>query len=740
MWLGGFSLTCRAQVLTNLVLLCAFAFLYGLQRLLFGRLRPIEVEQLYEKAWFAVTETCLAMTIFRDEVGGWFLVMFVSLLFGKVWGWISEGRVDFLEQQPPSDPRLFHARLSTSLLLSITFDMLMLDYCLETVYVEARPGMMVMFAFEFAVLLICSVSTSLRYAISLMEAYVVRKQTQERLQVRRAEIRAANEAIQRNEGAEAGTTEENNVPVQRPEDITEEDIEAPGWEDKGRWIFFLDLATDFCKLVVYLAFFIILTLFHGLPIHIFRDVWMTANSFTKRILDFIKYRQATKDMNERYPDATEEELRRESTCIICREDMRSWQAENNPPPPAQEQAPGVARPPRFTDERLRPKKLPCGHVLHLGCLRSWLERQQVCPTCRRSVLVTAPRPPTGAPANANQQGQNANQNPREQIQNRMRRINLGPLNFQFGVFQDDQWQNMLRQLDRRQQPQAPPQGQSGVPQNSNSSSGSSPSSIQTQLRSVEQQIMQEIQGLNITHQQLSTVLALQGELARLRIAHSRLQSGNASSDPTQPAPHQINQYTQGAVQPAFNQVSTWTASQPQQATIMGPSHPDLPPGLVLPQGWNAMPLRRLGRSQPTMSNSTPASLNPNANLGNQAAPESSSNNLPQIASRNTLADQTNRPSTTAQDSAVPSVQPSAATVDSQSENGGSSNNAESVAAAAESPPNKTPWASSSWGFGDASSGSNAGNTASSSNATQAKPATVEDVPDGEAGPSNTFNS
>ena len=84
----------------------------GLQRLFYGPLRPIEIEQLYEKAWFAITETCLAMTIFREEVGGWFLVMFVCLLIGKVWGWIGEGRVEILEQQPPSNPRLFHARLS----------------------------------------------------------------------------------------------------------------------------------------------------------------------------------------------------------------------------------------------------------------------------------------------------------------------------------------------------------------------------------------------------------------------------------------------------------------------------------------------------------------------------------------------------------------------------------------------------------------------------------------------------
>jgi hypothetical protein len=35
--------------------------------LFFGRLREAEVEHLYERSWYAITETCLAMTIFREE-------------------------------------------------------------------------------------------------------------------------------------------------------------------------------------------------------------------------------------------------------------------------------------------------------------------------------------------------------------------------------------------------------------------------------------------------------------------------------------------------------------------------------------------------------------------------------------------------------------------------------------------------------------------------------------------------
>src|SRR5699024_11382052 len=113
---------------------------------------------------------------------------------------------------------------------------------------------------------------------------------------------------------------------------------------------------------------------------ILREFVLTIRSFARRIMDFARYRNATRDMNERYPDATTEEVAREDVCIICREEMAPWQ------PPADQAVPGrPAGTPRIP-ERLRPKKLPCGHILHFACLRSWLERQQNCPTCRRPVI------------------------------------------------------------------------------------------------------------------------------------------------------------------------------------------------------------------------------------------------------------------------------------------------------------------------------------------------------------------
>jgi E3 ubiquitin-protein ligase synoviolin len=232
------------QILANWTLLLYGTFMYGLQRLCYGALRPIEIEQLYEKAWFAVTETCLAMTIFREEVGVWFLFMFTLLVTGKTWGWIGDGRVEVFEQQPPANPTLFHTRLSVSLLLSVVYDVWLLSFCISTVIQQARPNMMVMFLFEFAILTTCSVQTGLRYILSIVETKVNARQLKNRLEDRKKQVREEREAIIRRREAAAAAGEEiegANEPLPDEDDIDEMDIEVPGWEAKGQWILTLDL-------------------------------------------------------------------------------------------------------------------------------------------------------------------------------------------------------------------------------------------------------------------------------------------------------------------------------------------------------------------------------------------------------------------------------------------------------------------------------------------------------------------
>lgn len=57
------------------------------------------------------------------------------------------------------------------------------------------------------------------------------------------------------------------------------------------------------------------------------------------------------------------------------------------------------------------KKLPCGHIFHTSCLRSWFQRQQTCPTCRLNILRNTSTPPPAAAAAPNPDANQANAAP-----------------------------------------------------------------------------------------------------------------------------------------------------------------------------------------------------------------------------------------------------------------------------------------------------------------------------------------
>jgi E3 ubiquitin-protein ligase synoviolin len=175
------------------------------------------------------------MSIFRDEFGPWYLSMFLLLFLGKVWGWLAEGRLEVLEQQTPAHPYLFHGRLITSLVVYLLAAGNMFWYCLEEVYYEARPGVMIMFVFEFAILTIGAVAISLKYGLWAYEQVVVKKQEVARREELRREAREAREARQAR-GEEAGPEEEE-------EELDVHDLDLPGWEAKGAWMFYLDMTT-----------------------------------------------------------------------------------------------------------------------------------------------------------------------------------------------------------------------------------------------------------------------------------------------------------------------------------------------------------------------------------------------------------------------------------------------------------------------------------------------------------------
>ena len=140
----------------------------------------------------------------------------------------------------------------------------------------------------------------------------------------------------------------------------------------GKYKFYLEIFSDLLQCILYMGFFVIILWFYGIPIHLVRELFITLRSFKKTISDFLRYRKLVACLDERcvvrpflayasawmdllhglevkgtcafhrYPNATAEEIARDPQCIICYDDMA-------------EEA----------------KKLPCGHIFHKHCLKSW---------------------------------------------------------------------------------------------------------------------------------------------------------------------------------------------------------------------------------------------------------------------------------------------------------------------------------------------------------------------------------
>ncbi|KAF4676861.1 E3 ubiquitin-protein ligase hrd1 [Perkinsus chesapeaki] len=146
-----------------------------------------------------------------------------------------------------------------------------------------------------------------------------------------------------------------------------------GWTSKTQLLFHVDLWGDVGQMTTYLCFMMVFLSQNPtrLPFYAIADILQIAKQLITRLYSLRKYRAITANMEERFPDATKEELEQQDTCIICRDKL--WEGS---------------------------KKLPCGHVFHIDCLKSWLVMQQVCPTCRAEIPTNMP--PRNAAADAAQ--------------------------------------------------------------------------------------------------------------------------------------------------------------------------------------------------------------------------------------------------------------------------------------------------------------------------------------------------
>jgi E3 ubiquitin-protein ligase synoviolin len=342
----------------SLVVVCNMALLLGIAlgrlvtALFLGSLRLIEIEHLYDRSWYAVTETCLAMTIFREEFNARFMLLFGMLLLLKILHWLAQDRVDFIEQAP-SVRLLTHARLLGLLALLTTVDGAFYYYALSSTVLRG-PSVLMLFAFEALILQSAVLSVYAKYAFM-----------------------AVDKALRGR------------------------------WEGKGEALFYLELVTDLLQFVLYLAFFLLIFACYGLPLHIVRDLYFTFRNFRQKLADFLRYRKVMGQLETLEP-ATEQVRARSRASAPTR------RAAPTPAPGLTRSAPRLARRAAACAQDLEYdatciicreevtvtscKKLRCAHLFHSHCLRSWLQRQQTCPTCRAPVFPPTDHAPAAQPA------------------------------------------------------------------------------------------------------------------------------------------------------------------------------------------------------------------------------------------------------------------------------------------------------------------------------------------------------
>ncbi|KAG5888669.1 hypothetical protein JTB14_014862 [Gonioctena quinquepunctata] len=286
-----------------------------MRKIFFGQLRQAEMEHLVERSWYALTETCLAFTVFRDDFNLKFVALFTLLLFLKSFHWLAEDRVDYLEQSP-SISLLFYVRLQFLILLLGELDIFFIKLAYYSTATKGASVQMV-FGFEYAILLTILINMALKFALHCFDV-----------------------------------------------------IRGTPWDNRSVFLLYTELVIGFIKVILYGSFVTIMVRIYTVPLFALRPMYYSLRNFKKAFSDLILSRRAIHNMNTLYPDATSEELQAaDNVCIICREEMTSAS-----------------------------KKLPCHHIFHTACLRSWFQRQQTCPTCRLNILQTrANHPPRRHP-------------------------------------------------------------------------------------------------------------------------------------------------------------------------------------------------------------------------------------------------------------------------------------------------------------------------------------------------------
>ena len=134
-------------VLCNLAICLTIMTFKTITSIFLGKLRDAEYEILSENARYAFTETCLALTYFRDELNLKVAGLFMALLVSKIFHWLCKERIAYMESTQ-NTPVSKHVRLIVLKALLLSVDMAFVSIAINSIRTQG-PSVWLLFGFEF---------------------------------------------------------------------------------------------------------------------------------------------------------------------------------------------------------------------------------------------------------------------------------------------------------------------------------------------------------------------------------------------------------------------------------------------------------------------------------------------------------------------------------------------------------------------------------------------------------------
>lgn len=364
----------RLAILLNFIVYCIMAASALAFYLVFGQLRRSEWERVVDKLPFYVLN--LLFILFNDNTLLLNVIWLCAALVLKVWHIVAFDRIELFQVQLVS--RLSHQPFTriqmvlqffrhsylVVLLALLAYDVCMTRFLAYDVFQGVELIGSLLLGMQFGVMAIDCFAFLGKLVLDIYELIFYR----------------------------CSVTEANDDDSDL-EDFLDEQV----WELRALFTQAFLLVTVFLEMAFYLGLFYAFY-YHvdiSMPFPIIQGCIGLIYSASKKIVQFKKFMHQSRRLDNQLAAATEEELAAaDHMCIICREDMHHpetfMRLKNKPLNP-----------------RKYPKLLPCGHILHLTCLKDWLERSDSCPLCRQKVFQTsaAHEPTADATNQANNQPQ-----------------------------------------------------------------------------------------------------------------------------------------------------------------------------------------------------------------------------------------------------------------------------------------------------------------------------------------------